>query len=44
MIILTGGLGFIGSNILSKLNYMKKKNILLWSWFYKTSEDKIQKL
>jgi len=29
MIILTGGLGFIGSNILSKLNYMKKKNILL---------------
>lgn len=29
MIILTGGLGFVGSNILSKLNYMKKKNILL---------------
>jgi len=29
MIILTGGLGFIGSNILSKLNYLKKKNILL---------------
>lgn len=29
MIILTGGLGFIGSNILSKLNQKKKKDILL---------------
>jgi len=29
MIILTGGLGFIGSNILAKLNSEKKKNILL---------------
>ena len=29
MIIITGGLGFIGSNILSKLNQQKKKDILL---------------
>ena len=29
MIIITGGLGFIGSNILSKLNHKNKKDILL---------------
>ena len=29
MIIITGGLGFIGSNILSKLNDRNKKDILL---------------
>ena len=29
MIIITGGLGFIGSNILSKLNRKNKKDILL---------------
>lgn len=29
MIILICELGFIGSNILSKLNYLKKSNILL---------------
>ena len=29
MIIITGGLGFIGSNILSKLNNKNKKDILL---------------
>ena len=29
MIIISGGLGFIGSNILSKLNQKKNKDILL---------------
>jgi ADP-L-glycero-D-manno-heptose 6-epimerase len=29
MIIITGGLGFIGSNILAKFNKLKKKNIII---------------
>jgi len=44
MIIITGGLGFIGSNILHRLNKKNKTDIILVDSFTKKKFKNIQKI